>query len=245
MVNLFTLLLILSFARQNRNLSANATKFRIERYGIQRDDILGELTDNLCSSVGSLTNAKKISDTLRSVKNVDVSQDTVKKYIDCLIESFLFNEAKRYDVKGKKYFQYPNKYYCVDVGLRNALLNFCHQEETHMMENIIYNELLYREYSVDVGVVDITETKDGKRVKKQCEIDFVVNKGSKKYYIQSALSVSDQDKMATELRPLKNTHDFFKKIIISKTSQKPWIDDEGIAHIGLIDFLLNENALEM
>lgn len=217
----------------------------IERYGIQRDDVLRELTDNLCSSVGSLTNAKKISDTLRSVKNVDVSQDTVKKYIDCLIESFLFSEAKRYDVKGKKYFQYPNKYYCVDVGLRNARLNFRQQEETHIMENIIYNELLYREYSVDVGVVEITESKDGKRVKKQCEIDFVVNKGAKKYYIQSALSVSDPEKMITELRPLKNTNDFFKKIIISKIPQKPWFDDDGILHIGLIDFLLNENALEL
>ncbi len=216
----------------------------IERYAIQRDDVLRELTDDLCSSVGSLTNAKKISDTLRSVKKVDVAQDTIKKYIDCLIESFLFNEAKRYDIKGKKYFQYPNKYYCVDVGLRNARLNFRQQEETHIMENIIYNELLYREYSVDVGVVEITESKDGKRVKKQCEIDFVVNKGAKKYYIQSALSVSDPGKMATELRPLKNTNDFFKKIIISKTSQKPWVDDDGIVHIGLIDFLLDENSLE-
>lgn len=217
----------------------------IERYAIQRDDVLRELTDNLCSSIGSLTNAKKISDTLRSVKNVDVVQDTIKKYINCLIESFLFNEAKRYDVKGKKYFQYPNKYYCVDVGLRNARLNFRQQEETHIMENIIYNELLYREYSVDVGVVEITDSKDGKRIKKQCEIDFVVNKGAKKYYIQSALSVSDPDKMATELRPLKNTNDFFKKIIITKTSQKPWVDDDGIVHIGLIDFLLDENAINM
>ncbi len=217
----------------------------IERYDLQKDDVLRELTDDLCSSVGSLTNAKKISDTLRSVKNVNVTQDTIKKYIDCLIESFLFSEAKRYDVKGKKYFQYPNKYYCVDVGLRNARLNFRQQEETHIMENIIYNELICREYSVDVGVVDIAETKDGKRTKKQCEIDFVVNRGSKKYYIQSALSVSDPDKMATELRPLKSTNDFFKKIIISKTNQKPWTDDDGILHIGLIDFLLNENAIDM
>ncbi len=217
----------------------------IERYDLQKDDVLRELTDDLCSSVGSLTNAKKISDTLRSVKNVNVTQDTIKKYIDCLIESFLFSEAKRYDVKGKKYFQYPNKYYCVDVGLRNAKLNFRQQEETHIMENIIYNELICREYSVDVGVVDIAETKDGKRTKKQCEIDFVVNRGSKKYYIQSALSVSDPDKMATELRPLKSTNDFFKKIIISKTNQKPWTDDDGILHIGLIDFLLNENAIDM
>ena len=216
----------------------------VERYGIQKDDILRELTDDLCSSVGSLTNAKKISDTLRSVKNVNVAQDTIKKYLDCLMESFLFAEAKRYDIKGKKYFHYPNKYYCVDVGLRNARLNFRQQEETHIMENIIYNELLFREYSVDVGVVELIESKDGKRTKKQCEIDFVVNKGAKKYYIQSALSVADPEKLATELRPLKNTNDFFRKIIISKTSQKPWVDDDGIVHIGLIDFLLNENALD-
>ncbi|MCC8192552.1 MAG: ATP-binding protein [Ruminococcus sp.] len=216
----------------------------IERYSIQRDDVLRELTDDLCSSIGSLTNAKKISDTLRSVKNVNVSQDTIKKYIDCLLESFLFNEAKRYDIKGKKYFQYPNKYYCVDVGLRNARLNFRQQEETHIMENLIYNELLYREYSVDVGVVETIEVNASKRIKKQYEIDFVVNKGAKKYYIQSALSVSDPQKLATELRPLKSTSDFFKKIIITKTSQKPWIDEDGIVHIGLLDFLLNENSLE-
>ncbi|MCD7773172.1 MAG: ATP-binding protein [Ruminococcus sp.] len=216
----------------------------IERYSIQRDDVLRELTDDLCSSIGSLTNAKKISDTLRSVKNVNVSQDTIKKYIDCLLESFLFNEAKRYDIKGKKYFQYPNKYYCVDVGLRNARLNFRQQEETHIMENLIYNELLYREYSVDVGVVETIEVNASKRIKKQYEIDFVVNKGAKKYYIQSALSVSDPQKLATELRPLKSISDFFKKIIITKTSQKPWIDEDGIVHIGLLDFLLNENSLE-
>ena len=157
----------------------------------------------------------------------------------------MFSEAKRYDVKGKKYFEYPLKYYCTDVGLRNARLNFRQQEETHIMENIIYNELIIRGYFVDVGVVEMIENDEGKKRRKQCEIDFIVNMGSRRYYIQSALSVSDPDKMRAELRPLKNTRDFFKKIIISKSHAKPWIDEDGIAHIGLYEFLLNQNSLEL
>jgi len=217
----------------------------VERYDIELPDVLSELTDDLCFSVGSLTNASKISNTLQTVKNIKVSGTTVSNYLNYLIESFLFSNAKRYDVKGKKYFEYPSKYYCADIGLRNARLNFRQQEETHIMENIIYNELLCREYSVDVGVVEIVETSVGKRSKKQCEIDFVVNKGSKKYYIQSALNVSDPSKLETELRPLKNTKDFFKKIIISKTSMKSWTDEDGILHLGLYEFLLNVNSLEL
>ena len=217
----------------------------VERYDIELPDVLSELTDDLCSSVGSLTNATKIANTLRSVKNVKVSSTTVSNYLNYLIESYLFSNAKRYDVKGKKYFDYPSKYYCTDIGLRNARLNFRHQEETHIMENIIYNELLCREYSVDVGVVEIVESCEEKKKKKQCEIDFVVNKGSKKYYIQSALNVSEPSKLETELRPLKNTKDFFKKIIISKTSMKPWTDEDGILHLGLYEFLLNEKSLEL
>ena len=215
-----------------------------ERYDIEMPDVLSELTDDLCSSVGSLTNASKIAKTLQSVKSIKVSSTTISRYLNYLIESFLFSNAKRYDVKGKKYFEYPSKYYCTDIGLRNARLNFRQQEETHIMENIIYNELLCREYSVDVGVVEIVETNAGKRTKKQCEIDFVVNKGSKKYYIQSALNVSDASKLETELRPLKNTKDFFKKIIVSKTSMRHWTDDDGILHVGLYEFLLNENSLD-
>ncbi|MFR5262426.1 MAG: ATP-binding protein [Christensenellales bacterium] len=215
-----------------------------ERYDIEMPDVLSELTDDLCSSVGSLTNASKIANTLQSVKNIKVSSTTISRYLNYLIESFLFSNAKRYDVKGKKYFEYPSKYYCTDIGLRNARLNFRQQEETHIMENIIYNELLCREYSVDVGVVEIVETNEGERTKKQCEIDFVVNKGSKKYYIQSALNVSDASKLETELRPLKNTKDFFKKIIVSKTSMRHWTDDDGILHVGLYEFLLNENSLD-
>ena len=216
-----------------------------ERYIVKLPDVLTELTDDLCSSVGSLTNAKKIADTLESVKNIKVSTSTIAKYLEYLIESFMFSEAKRYDVKGKKYFEYPLKYYCTDVGLRNARLNFRQQEETHIMENIIYNELIIRGYSVDVGVVEIIENAEGKKRRKQCEIDFVVNMGARRYYIQSLLSVSDPDKMTTELRPLKNTKDFFKKIIISKSNAKPWIDEDGIVHIGLYDFLLNQNSLEL
>ena len=215
-----------------------------ERYDIEMPDVLSELTDDLCSSVGSLTNASKIAKTLQSVKNIKASSTTISRYLNYLIESFLFSNAKRYDVKGKKYFEYPSKYYCTDIGLRNARLNFRQQEETHIMENIIYNELLCREYSVDVGVVEIVETNAGERTKKQCEIDFVVNKGSKKYYIQSALNVSDASKLETELRPLKNTKDFFKKIIVSKTSMRHWTDDDGILHVGLYEFLLNENSLD-
>lgn len=173
------------------------------------------------------------------------SDGAVKVFCFYLIESFLFSNAKRYDVKGKKYFEYPSKYYCTDVGLSNARLKFRQQEETHIMENIIYNELLCREYSVDVGVVEIVESSKGKRAKKQCEIDFVVNKGSKKYYIQSVLSVNEQSKLETELWPLKNTKDFFKKIIISKTFMKPWTDEDGILHLGLYEFLINENSLEL
>lgn len=217
----------------------------VERYDIALPDVLEELIDDLCSSIGLLTNASKIANTLQSVKDIKVSSTTISSYLNYLIESFLFSNAKRYDVKGKKYFEYPSKYYCTDIGLRNARLNFRQQEETHIMENVIYNELLCRGYSVDVGVVEIVERKDNKQSKKQCEIDFVVNVGSKKYYIQSALNVIDPTKMDTELRPLKNTNDFFKRIIISKTSQKPWTDEDGILHLGLYEFLLNENAIDL
>lgn len=216
-----------------------------ERYDIELPEVLEELTDDICSSIGSLTNASKIENTLKTVKNISVSSNTVAKYLDYLVESFLFERAKKYDVKGKKYFEYPLKYYCTDIGLRNARLNFRQQEETHIMENIIFNELLRRDYAVDVGTVEIREITDGKRTKKQCEIDFVVNAGSKKYYIQSALHTDTPQKMQTELRPLKSVNDFFKKIIITKSNAKAWTDDDGILHLGLFEFLMNENALAL
>ena len=217
----------------------------VERYNIEFPDVLSELTDDLCSSIGSLTNANKIANTLKSLKKIKVSSLTIANYLEYLSESFLFNNAKRYDVKGKKYFEYPSKYYCADIGLRNARLNFRQLEETHIIENIIYNELLSRGYLVDVGVVEIVEIKEGHRSKKQCEIDFVVNKGSKKHYIQSAVDVSDSEKLNTEIRPLKKTNDFFKKILITKTFMKPWYDEDGILHLGLYDFLLDEKSLEL
>lgn len=216
----------------------------IERYDIELPDVLSELTDDLCSSIGSLTNASKIANTLNSIKKIKISSVTIANYLDYLTESFLFSNSKRYDVRGKKYFEYPSKYYCTDIGLRNARLNFRQQEETHIMENIIYNELLSRGYLVDVGVIEIVQTKGGHKTKKQCEIDFVVNKGNKKYYIQSALNVSDPDKLQAEIRPLKKTNDFFKKILIVKSPMKAWTDEDGILHLGLYDFLLNESALE-
>lgn len=216
----------------------------VERYSIEFPDILNELTDDLCSSIGSLTNASKIANTLNSTKKIRVSSVTISNYLEYLTESFLFSNAKRYDVKGKKYFEYPSKYYCTDIGLRNARLNFRQQEETHIMENIIYNELLNRGYLVDVGVVEIVETKNGQKTKKQTEIDFVINKGTKKYYIQSALDANDTEKLKAEIRPLKKTNDFFKKIIITKSLMKPRTDDYGILHLGLYDFLLNEDSLD-
>ena len=216
-----------------------------ERYNIEMPDVLEELTNDICSSVGSLTNASKIENTLKTVKNIKVSSSSVSKYLDYLVESFLFEKANRYDVKGKKYFEYPSKYYCTDPGLRNARLNFRQQEETHIMENIVFNELRRRDYAVDVGVVEVCDTENGKRTKKQCEIDFVVNNGSKRYYIQTALNVEDSRKMQTELRPLKSVNDFFKRIIITKSNSRAWTDEDGILHLGLYEFLLNENSLEL
>mgnify|MGYP001048450576 CR=1 FL=1 len=216
-----------------------------ERYTVRYPHILEELTDALCSSAGSLTNVSKIRNTLKTVKHVKITDVTLSKYLGYLTGAFLFTKAKRYDVKGKKHFEYPSKFYCADIGLRNARLNFRQQEETHIMESIIYDELLCRDCMVDVGVIEITETKDGKKTKKQYEIDFIVNFGPKKYYIQSALNVDDPSKLTAEMRPLKLTGDFFKKIIVTKTAMKPWTDEEGILHIGLYDFLLNENSLEL
>lgn len=218
----------------------------IERYQIGLPEVLSELTDDLCSSVGSLTNATKIANTLQTVKGIRVDSGTIASYLTYLSESFLFCQAKRYDVKGKKYFSYPSKYYCSDIGLRNVRLNLRQQEETHIMENIIYNELICRGYSVDVGVVDIFETgAEGKRKKVSCEIDFVVNRGAKKYYIQSALTLGDARKEQTELRPLFSVRDFFRKIVVTKSGMKPWIDEDGILHLGLYEFLLNPAALDL
>ncbi len=210
-----------------------------ERYEIELSEVMQLLTDDLCSSVGSLVNSSKIANTLQTVRKVKVSSETISKYLEYLEESFLFNCARRYDVKGKKYFSYPSKYYCTDMGLRNARLNFRQDEETHAMENIIFNELISRDYAVDVGVVEVSEA--GK--KKQCEIDFVVNMGPERYYIQSAYNMSDENKEKSELRSLLATKDFFKKIVITNSRGKKRIDDKGIIYIGLYDFLLDKDSL--
>lgn len=216
-----------------------------ERYAIKLPGVLRELMTSLCSSVGSLTNSSKIARTLQSVKNIKVDAETISAYLSYLTDSFLFSQAVRYDIKGKKYFEYPSKYYCADVGLRNVRLGLRQQEESHLMENCIYNELLARGYHVDIGVIPVSDKNGGgKRVQKNCEIDFIAAKGSKKYYIQSALSMDDETKANNELRPLKAVDDFFKKIVVSKSYGKSWNDEYGILRINLIDFLLDENSLD-
>ena len=211
----------------------------IERNNIQRIDVLDTLVNILASSVGSLTNPKKLSDTFISSSMKDVSINTITSYINYLLESFLIEKAQRYDVKGKQYISTPSKYYFSDIGLRNARLNFRQQEEDHIMENIIYNELLYRGYNVDVGVVEIREN----NMRKQTEVDFVCNQTDKRYYIQCALSLPTREKTLQEERPLMNINDNFKKIIIVKDNIKSWMTEEGISVIGIQEFLLNKDSL--
>ena len=195
--------------------------------------------------VGSLTNASKLARTIQSVKNVKADSETLSIYFSYLKDSFLFSEAERYDVKGKKYFEYPSKFYCTDIGLRNVRLGLRQQEESHILENCIYNELLFRDFSVDVGVIPVVEKNaEGKRSQKNCEIDFIASKGNKKYYIQSALSIDDKEKEKNELRPLLAVNDSFKKIVVSKSYGKSWTDENGILCINPIDFLLDQESLD-
>ena len=213
----------------------------IERNNIQRVDVLDAVVNILASSIGSLTNPNKLSNTFESKGIKDVSVNTLTAYIRYLQDSFLIEKSERYDIKGKKYIQTPYKFYFSDIGLRNCRLNFRQQEETHIMENIIYNELLYRGYNVDVGVVEIRNGDS----KNQVEVDFVCNQYNKKYYIQSALSLPTREKTLQEERPLINIPDNFKKIIIVKDDKKAWITEEGILVIGLKEFLLNKNSLDL
>ena len=216
----------------------------VERKKIEREDVLGQLLDLLCSSVGSLTNPKKIADTLRSKTGETIAQNTISAYIDHLEDAFLFGEAKRYDVKGRKYFEYPYKYYCEDIGLRNARIGFRQQEMTHIMENIIYNELIIRGFSVDVGVVYSNEKNaSGNYVKTAREIDFIASKGGKKIYIQSAFSLSDKEKTEQELRPFALTGDSFPKIIVRRDIRKKWYDDSGVLNVGLTEFLIDQSII--
>ena len=218
----------------------------IGRNNIRNKAELEELLNILSSAIGSLTNPSKLSATFKSVKNKTISKDTIIKYIDYLKDSFIIDSAIRYDIKGKKYINTPSKYYFTDLGLRNARLNFRQVEETHAMENIIFNELKVRGYNVDVGVVVMNEVdKNGKKIRKQLEVDFVCNKGSKRFYIQSAYALPDKEKMEQEQRSLVNTGDGFKKIIITKDAVAPLYNDEGILVMSVYDFLLNPDSMEI
>lgn len=220
----------------------------IERKHIEREDILSNLTDCLCSSTGSLTNIHNLTTTINSVqhnkKNFLITDPTIKAYVDHLKDAFLFSEAKRYDVRGKKYFESQSKFYCIDQGLRNVRLNMRQNEESHIMENIIYNDLIQRDCSVDVGVVEsFKKDADGKTKRVVREIDFVVNSGNNQCYIQSAFEMLTPEKLASELRPFSIVNNSFKKIVITKNELMPWYDENGIYHIGLIDFLLRDEAI--
>lgn len=217
----------------------------VGRHNVRNRAELEELLNILSSAISSLTNPTKLSATFKSIKQKTISKTTIKNYIDYLCDSFLIDSAIRYDIKGKKYIDTPVKYYFTDMGLRNARLNFRQLEETHTMENIIFNELKIRGFNVDVGVITINGVNEkGNGVRKQLEIDFVCNKGSKRYYIQSAYAIPNQAKMEQEQRSLMLTGDFFKKIIITKDAPTPYYNDDGILVMSIFDFLLNENSLE-
>lgn len=218
----------------------------VRRYRLHSDDDIGELLDIIASGISTLVNPRKLSNTFKSVKGSTLSESTVAKYISHLEDAFLVSKAKRYDVKGKRYIETPFKIYFEDVGLRNARLNFRQIEPTHLMENILYNELRYRGYNVDVGVVEVRErNSEGKDTKKQLEIDFVANQGSKRYYIQSAYEIPNDGKWEQKTRSFDKTNDSFKKIIIVERSMKPRRNDKGYVMMGVKEFLLNENSLEL
>ena len=216
----------------------------VGRHNIRNKAELEELLNILSSAIGSLTNPQKLSATFQTVKKKKISNSTIKRYIDYLCDSFLIDSAIRYDVKGKKYIDTPVKYYFTDMGLRNARLNFRQIEDTHSMENIIFNELKMRGFNVDVGVIMQYETNEkGTNIRKQLEIDFVCNQGSKRYYIQSAYAIPDQAKMEQEQRSLMLTGDFFKRMIITKDTPAPYYNESGVLIMNVYDFLLNENSL--
>lgn len=216
----------------------------IARNGVGKSQELEDLINVLASSIGALTNPPKIEATFKSVLKSSISSNTIASYIGYLEQSFLINEALRYDVKGRKYIGSPKKYYFEDVGLRNARLNFRQVEETHIMENIVYNELCSRGFSVDVGSVEKSERVDGKVVRKQLEVDFVANLGSRRYYIQSALHLPDSEKEQQEKASLIAVPDNFKKIVLVRDVVKPTYDDNGILTMSVFDFLLNAKSLE-
>jgi hypothetical protein len=212
----------------------------VERYRLKDDIILSALVDALSSSVGSLTNPNKLANTAGSLMGISTSYNTISNYLNYVEDAFLFHSSKRWNVKGRKYFATLKKYYAMDLGLRNARLNFRQQERSHLMENMIYNELIRRGYSVDVGIVELVRMNGGTRSISQYEIDFVVNIGNNKVYIQSALNIDTPEKKEQETFPLKHTGDFFRKIVVLDGNAKQWIDDDGVTYIGVIPFLLND-----
>ena len=216
----------------------------VERNRIQNVDEINTLVDILASVIGAPTNPTKISNTFKSERGINYSNKTISNHIDYLAEAFLISKAERYDIKGRKYVGANRKYYFSDIGLRNARLNFRQQEPTHIMENIVYNELLIRGYNVDVGIVDVfAKSSEGKKVHKQLEVDFVVNQGSQRYYIQVAYDMTSEEKQTQELNSLRNIPDSFKKIVIVNGTKKPWRNEEGFVIMGMKYFLLNADSL--
>ncbi|MBP3228904.1 MAG: ATP-binding protein [Bacteroidaceae bacterium] len=216
----------------------------VERYKLKDDSVLDALVDALSSSVGSLTNPTKLANTASSLMGKATSNHTVKNYLDFLQDAFLFIAASRYDIKGRRYFDSIQKYYAMDIGLRNAKLNFRQQERSHLMENLIFLELVRLGYSVDVGIVEVRKQTDGKRTASLYEIDFVINTTRKRIYIQSALNVDTPEKRAQETFSMKHTGDSFRKIILLDGNRKPWTDEDGITYVGVIPFLLGEIDVE-
>lgn len=218
----------------------------LEHHEIKNDAaVLSILLDILASGIGSLTNPTKLSNTFKSERQIAIGSETIEKYIGYFEEAFLIEKAVRYDIKGRKYIGTPAKYYYTDLGLRNARLGFRQLEETHIMENVLYNDLIRRGMDVDIGVVEYN-TKDsaGKKIRKQLEVDFVVNKGEKRFYIQSALSIADPEKKEQEIASLKRIPDSFSKIVVVRDYLNPWQDENGIVYLGIEQFLLNEDILK-
>lgn len=217
----------------------------VERNNLNSDENIGELLDIIASGISSLTNPTKLANTFKSIKNTSLSTLTIDRYITYMQQAFILSKVNKYDVKGKKYINTPYKIYFEDVGLCNARLDFRQIEETHLMENIIYNELRYRGYNVDVGFVETRENIDGTLKRKQLEIDFVANQGNKRYYIQSAYDIPNEEKMKQETKSLDNIDDSFKKIIVVRNSIKPRRNEKGYLIVGLKEFLLDPNSLEL
>ncbi len=210
----------------------------VDRYKLKDDIVIDALTDAIYSSIGSLSNPTKFANTITTVMGQKTTDKTIKTYLGYLEDAYLISKAERYDVKGKRYFENIKKYYAMDLGLRNARLNFRQQERSHLMENMIYNELIRRGYRVDVGVVEVQRMVDGKRQQAQYEIDFVVNTGTEQIYIQSALNVDTKEKMNQETFSLRHTRDSFRKIVILDSNEDPWMNDDGVTFMGVIPFLL-------